>query len=237
MVRRFSPSPHAKHPQSLAYGLPVYYTYIGNALGDGPNDTIGRMKWYEWVFGGIGVTVLSVLVWIFRRIFVRAPQIRHPGPAIQATATTGDRSPVAIGNHITQQLIQSPPALDISSQKRHDEWQKLIQELPGILEEMAPDFISWRKGGIIDVEGDTPDRSGAVARGNRMVRNLLYISDEFKDSGLLDRWNELVSGVEAGDFPLVSNEFRHSIASRYSWKRRAFEDQLIHVAREDLKKR
>ena len=189
------------------------------------------MKWYEWVFGGIGLTSLSAVAWIFRRIFIRTSP---PAAPIQARAATGDGSPVAVGNHITQQVTQHYSPSDTSSDKRHEEWQELIQELPEILDQMSFAFGSIKGSGIIDV--DAKDPWIAIRRGNRLVSSRLYIADVFKNSGLLDKWNELVKGAEAGDFPRAPSEMGYSSISRYVRKRHAFENELTRVAREDLKK-
>ena len=125
--------------------------------------------------------------------------------------------------------------------RRYEEWRELIEELRKILDEMASAFIIsdshlWDRGGIINVDGDDPDPFAAIKRGNVLIHNRLYIADVFRDSGLLGKWNELVKGAEAGDFPRSPSEVGYSPTSRYIRKQHPFLEESVRVAREDVKK-
>jgi hypothetical protein len=197
----------------------------------------------QWVFSGVGLSVVALGAWIFRASLARLFRKPQPSAAVplQGDVSVGDGSPVAAGNNIQQTIKDSYnttvalPAL--VANKRYEEWQKLIQEFPKILDEMAEAFSnkSWRQGGIIDVDGDDQKPFAAIRRGNLMVQGQLYIAEVFKNSGLLDKWNELVKGTEAGDFERGPNELGYSSISRFMRKKHTFMAELTRVAREDLK--
>jgi hypothetical protein len=81
-----------------------------------------------------------------------------------------------------------------------------------------------------------PDPFAAIKRGNVLIHNRLSIADVFEDSGLLGKWDELVKGAEAGDFPRSQSEVGYSPISRYIRKQHPCLEELVRVAREDLKK-
>jgi hypothetical protein len=100
---------------------------------------------------------------------------------------------------------------------------------------MGSAFRVLKNSVIIDVH-DEDNPFAAITRGNRLIHHRLYIADVFKNSGLLDKWNELVKGVEHGDFPRAPSEQGHSAIYFFVRKRQVFENELTRVAREDLKK-
>lgn len=118
-----------------------------------------------------------------------------------------------------------------SSSERGEEWQNLIQKLPTDLDEMGAAFVVLESKQIVD--GEKP--FAALRRGNTLVRELTYVADEFRESGLLDRWNELVKSIETRDFAAESRRAGYSPLSCFLREKTVFLDELIRAARKDLK--
>src|ERR1041385_1333177 len=79
-----------------------------------------------------------------------------------------------------------------SANERYEEWQNLIEELPTDLDEMGAAFVAPNSKEIVD--GEKP--FAALRHGNSLVHELIHVGEKFRESGLLDRWSELVKSIE-----------------------------------------
>jgi hypothetical protein len=194
----------------------------------------------QWVFSGIGVLALTILGGILRWFFSRR---RMDADYMEVKAASDGNSPIAAGKNIEQNInsFNKTTLSTAVSDRRYEEWQELIQKFPKIIENMSYAFseMRWQQGGIIDVDADPEYQKPlvAVVTGNRLIHSRLYIADVFESSGLLAKWNELVTGVGSGDFERPTLETGYSAISRFMRKSQTFTAELARVAREDLKRR
>jgi hypothetical protein len=103
------------------------------------------MKWWEWVFSGIGVLALAFFIeWLRRRSHSSPPQ----SASITAQNAKVSDSPVASGTGITQN-VNSPtfnlslPAVAPGSpgSERYNEWRELIDEIHESIVRMGYAFM------------------------------------------------------------------------------------------------
>ena len=192
------------------------------------------MNWWEWVFSGIGVLGLGLLIeWLRRRSRSSGQQA-----TITAQSAKVTDSPVASGTGITQN-VNSPtfnlslPAVAPGSpgSERYNEWRELIDEIHESIVRMGYAFMP-----LVPVKtgDDRNDYQAGIRRGNRVLGNRILIADAIQKSELKKDWDELVQYAHSGRGPRDRWEQGSPTMGGFDTKARAFQEKLIQVAREDM---
>src|SRR5437016_12770523 len=129
------------------------------------------MKWWEWVFSGVGVLALALFIEWLRRRSRSSPQ----SASITAQDAKVVDSPVASGTGIIQ-TVNSPtinvslpaPAPGTPGSERYNEWRELISEIHESLQQMAYAFVPLN---VITPGIEKNDYEAGIRRGYRVLRS------------------------------------------------------------------
>jgi hypothetical protein len=192
------------------------------------------MNWWEWVFSGIGVLGLGLLIEWLRR--------RSRSSGLEATITAQGAkvsdSPVASGTGITQNV--NSPTFNVSlpaaapgspGNDRYNEWRELTNEIHESLKIMASAFLRSYPG-IIDVDAPADYHDG-IRKGDRAFRNRILIADVLKNAGMLEKFKSIVEYAVSADTPRDPTQQGCPTAVGFDMRASEFEEELMELARND----
>lgn len=192
------------------------------------------MKWWEWVFSGVGVLALALFIEWLRRRSRSSPQ----SASITAQDAKVVDSPVASGTGIIQ-TVNSPtinvslpaPAPGSPGNERYNEWRELIDEIHESIVRMGYAFMP-----LVPVKAgdDRNDYQAGIRRGNRVLGNRILIADAIQKSELKKDWDELVQYAHSGRGPRDRWEQGTPTMGGFDAKAREFQEKLMRIARQDM---
>src|SRR6267142_4449751 len=192
------------------------------------------MNWWEWVFSGVGVLVLSILIqWLKGRSHSSATQA-----TVTAQGAKVSDSPVASGTGITQNV--NSPTFNVSlpaaapgspGSDRYNEWRELTNEIHESLKAMASAFHRSYPG-IIDVDARADYHEG-IQKGDRALRNRILIADVLKNAGMLEKFKSIVEYAVSADTPRDPTQQGCPTAVGFDMRASKFEEELTELARND----
>jgi hypothetical protein len=187
----------------------------------------------EWVFSGVGIAVISVAVWLVRKLISRSrveALAVTQSPAISMSPSITQSPSITVSPTFNNSVVV-PPNNSTFSHARYAEWQRLDTELRPCLRAMSTRFLPFNAYKPGDPHED-PD--AAMQHAYDVLHGSLLIADVIEKSGLLEKWNTLVKYVYARELPREPNQ--RGIPTQFGFASQAeeFLQTLGRVAREDL---
>jgi hypothetical protein len=191
---------------------------------------------YQWIFSGIGVLILGLLIERRRRLSKGQPE-KENSAALTAQGAKVMDSPVASGSNISQK-VNSPtinlslPATTASvpGGERYGEWRELIHELHESLQQMGYAFLPMN---VITPGDETNDYAAGIRRGYRVLRNRILIGDVLKDAGMLDKFDEIVKYAISAQSPRDQSQRGCPTMVGFDMAASKFNDEVVELARKD----
>jgi hypothetical protein len=163
---------------------------------------------------------------------------KHSKPAVELKAdqSTVSGSPVASGSGITQNshnVSLTVPFVPSSApgRERADEWRELRDELHEALVQIGYAFIPLN---AIRPGDERNDYQAGIRRGNRVISNRLFIADVLKRERISERFEELVRYAISARSPREPDQRGAATETGFDMRSRAFEDELLEIARKDI---
>src|SRR5271169_180561 len=192
------------------------------------------MNWWEWVFSGVGVLAVTLIIeWIRRG----ARPSGHEAMLTAQGARVSD-SPVASGSNISQK-INSPtlnvslpaPTPGVPGNERYSEWRELIHELHESFQQIGYAFLPLN---VITPGIEINDYQGGIRRGSRVLRNRILIADVLKNAGVQEKFQKIVEYAVSAETPRDSSQRGCPTATGFDIMASKFEDELMELARKDV---
>lgn len=186
------------------------------------------------LFGGVGGTAIVALIgWLLKSRF--SPET--PAAIDNSRRTT---SPVAAGSNISQRNFSPDynftlPFLPSGApgRERYDEWRELSHELHEALNQIGYVFLPVN---AVTPGIETNDYEVGISRGYKVIRNRLAIADTLAREKVLEKYQELVKYAVSAESPREPNQRGCPTVVGFNLKARAFEDELMEIARNDTGK-
>jgi hypothetical protein len=191
---------------------------------------------YQWIFSGIGVLILGLLIERWRRSSKGQPK-KENSAALTAQGAKVTASPVASGSNISQK-VNSPtfnvslPASTLSAPggERYGEWRELIHELHESFQQMGYAFLPVN---VITPGNEINDYEAGIQRGYRVLRSRILIADALKNAGMLDKFAEIVKYVVTAQSPRDRSQRGCPTMVGFDMLASKFSDEVMELARKD----
>jgi hypothetical protein len=137
-----------------------------------------------------------------------------------------------LGSVITQFVSAKLRHREWVNDNKREEWRELITGLSESIERMGYAFEYMVARAASD---PLRDWLGAMGKGNRLVRDRIFIAETIKRRNIVTKWDELMKYVISRDNPrLRTQQGETPTPNGFNLKAVAFQDELIRVCREDL---
>jgi hypothetical protein len=192
------------------------------------------MNWWEWVFSGIGVLAVALLIeWLRRR-----PHPSGQQATITAQGARVSDSPVASGSNILQTVnsptynvsLRVPTAAGAPGNERYSEWRELIHELHESFQQIGYAFLPLN---VITTGIETNDYEAGIRRGYHVLRNRILIADVLKNAGMMEKFQKIVEYAVSADTPRDPSQRGCPTVTGFDIMASKFEDELMDIARKD----
>jgi hypothetical protein len=119
-----------------------------------------------------------------------------------------------------------------AADNKKNEWRELIDRLQVGLAAMACKFDPIRTGDARDLMSDPDNAFGA---GVRLLRDRIFIAEAIRKYKIEEKWTTVATYAESADAPREPHQRGAPTRTGYALKATAFHDDLVNVARLDLK--
>jgi hypothetical protein len=192
------------------------------------------MNWWEWVFSGIGVLAVTLIIeWLRRRS-------RKSGPEATLTAQGAkvSDSPVASGSNILQRV--NSPTYNVSlpastpgvpGNEKYSEWRELIHDLHESFQQIGYAFLPLN---VIKPGIETNDYQAGIRRGYHVLRNRILIAGALKNAGIMEKFQKIVEYAVSTETPRDPSQRGCPTMTGFDIMASKFENELMDLARKDV---